>query len=56
MGRYSFSHQFQLEHPLKMGEDSKQCVVGMVTFTDRMASRIVCTWWRDGHQPVDASR
>ena len=37
-----------------MGEDSRQCVVGVDIFIDRMAGRIICVWWRDGHQALDA--
>ena len=49
MGSYSFcGHQ--------IGEDSKQCVVGMDVFLDSMAGRLTCVWLRDGCQPVDASR
>ena len=56
MGRYSFSHGHQLEHPQKMGEDSKWCVVAVDVFLDRMARRLSCIWQRDRHQPVDTSR
>ena len=28
---------------------SKQCIVDMDVFTDRMADRIICIWWRDRH-------
>ena len=38
MGSYGFSHEYQLEHPLKMSEDSKQCVVGMGIFTVEWAA------------------
>ena len=36
------------------GEDSKQCVVGVDIFIDRMAGSIMCVWWRDRCQLVDA--
>ena len=55
-GSYCFSHGCQPEHPLKMGEDSKQCVVGVDIFLYRMARRLVCIWWKNRHQHVDASR
>ena len=41
---------------LKMAKDSKQCVVAVDIFLDRMAGRLMCIWWRDRHQPLDASR
>ena len=56
MGSCSFSCEHQPECPLKMGEDSKQCVVGMDILQDRMASRLTCVWWRDRYQPIDSSR
>ena len=49
------SHGCQPEHPLNMGEDSKQCVVCVHIFTDRMASRIVQGWtsWMPADSGLD---
>ena len=55
MGSSGFSHECQLEHPLKMGEDSKQGVVAVDIFLDRMTARLTCIWWRDRHPLTDAS-
>ena len=41
MGSYGFSHGHQLEHPPKMGEVPRSCVVGVDVFIDRMADRII---------------
>ena len=43
MGSYGFSHGHQPEHPLRMGEDFMQCVVGMDVY------QITCIWWRGRH-------
>ena len=53
MGNYGFSHGHQLEHPPKMGEVPRPCVVDMNIFIERMADRITCIWWRDRCQPID---
>ena len=55
MGSYGFSHGCHPEHPLKMGEDSKQYVVAMGVFLDKMAGRVMCTWLKDRCQHIDAS-
>ena len=47
MGSSGFFHGHQPEHPLRMGEDCRQCVVGMDVFVDKMANRIMYIWWRD---------
>ena len=54
MGSYGFSHGYQLKCPLKMGEDSRYCVVGVEVFIDKMAIRITCIWWRERCHPTDA--
>ena len=56
MASYGFSCGHQLEHPPKMGEIPRPCVVDMHNFIDKMADRIMCIWWRDRHQPVDTIR
>ena len=55
-GKLLLLHGCQPEHPLRMGEVSRQCVVAVVVFIDRMAKRIMCVWWREGHQPIDTIR
>ena len=55
-GSYGFSWGCWLEHPVKMGEDFKWCAEDMGIHFDGMASRIMCIWWRDGCQSIDASR